>query len=336
MRKKKVVLFAVLCLLCSAILFFGAGVGGEGGAMALTSSGEPLVVLVAGLDEAAGNTDVMMLVSLDPGRHEITVLQLPRDTYFDAPTPQGKLNQLYPTYRARGLGSDDALLALSSELSTTFDLAIDHFVAVDISAVSQLVDELGGVTVDLPAPIGYREGETYIELPAGKRTLTGEEAVRFIRFRSGYVEGDLGRVDAQKLLLMASYHKVKDELSFSTLASVLPRIYSQISTDMPLSEQIAYVYSFWRDRSEYSVRLMTLPGEAVRADGDAGLWYYVVNRAAAAEVLSRYFGSGAAFDAAKRLVDDGRDSFSNIYYDKAYSYSVYTEDTIDELRVKTK
>ena len=336
MRKRKIILFSLLMLLCGAVLFLGAGIGSTGSARALSGSGGQTVILVVGLDEAAGNTDVMMLVSLDWELHKITVLQIPRDTYFDAGTPQGKLNQVLPTCRARGMSTLDSLRSLTDDLSATIDLPIDHFVAVDVSAVRLLVDEIGGVTVNIPSAIGYREGEKYIEIPAGERTLMGDDAVRFLRFRSRYVEGDLGRVDAQKLLLMASYQKLRQNLSFTTLVHLLPKVYPMMDTDMVLSDQIAYAYSFYRDRNSYTVQMLTLPGEAVRAGGDSGLWYYVVNRAAAAEVISRYFGGGGSFDTAGRMVDLGRESFCNVYYDRAYSYSVYTEDTIDGLKVKTK
>ena len=333
---RKIVLFSFLLLFCAILLFWGDAVGGTDSALALAGGDGRFTVLAVGLDEAAGNTDVILLTSVDRGAREITVLQIPRDTYFRAETAQEKLNQVYPALRQRGLSPTESLDVLSSNIGSAFGIPIDHYVVFDLAAVSLLVDEIGGVTVDLPMAVRYRVGDAYTEIPSGIRNLTGEEAVRFLRHRMGYVEGDLGRVDAQKLLLIAVYRKLKNELSFSDLATVFPKVYPMINTDMALSEGIAYAYSVYRDRAEYTVRLVTLPGEAVRAGGDSGLWYYATNRAAAAEIIQRYFGGGETFDAEGALLNGAHDAFYNVYYDKAYSYSVYTEDTIDKLKVKIK
>ncbi len=331
MRKTKIVTFLLLFLLSGVMLVSSCDRGESNDSMAKES---PLSVLVAGLDDAAENTDVLMLARLDSVGHVLSVLQIPRDTYFSTEGYEGKINGLYPTYRYRGKDKREALSLLCREISACFGVPIDHYVAVDTAAVSLLVDELGGVTVSLPTPLGYREGEKYIEIPAGERNLTGEEALRFVRFRSAYVEGDLGRVDAQKLLLAAVYRKAKDELSLSTALSLLPKVYDRLLTDMPLSEQLASAYAFYRNRDTFSVKLLTLPGEAAK-DTD-GLWYYVANRAASLEALSHYFGRGADFDPKTALCDETRLNFYNIYNDKNCSYTVYTEETIDGLYIKTK
>ncbi len=294
-----------------------------------------LTCLVAGFDDAAANTDVLMLVRLDPESTGITVLQLPRDTYFHTEGYAGKLNGLYPTYLARGMSREEALGALCDELSRCFGITVDRFAAVGTEAFAALVDALGGVSVSLPAPIGYREGDTYHEIPAGEQLLGGKEALRFIRFRSAYVEGDLGRMDAQKLLLMAIYRKAKSELTLPAMLTLVPKVYPSLVTDMPLSEGIAYAKTVLREREGLRARLLTLPGEATYGEED-GRWYYVANHPSAAEVMSLYFGAKEPFDAHGALLDEARLSFKNIYHDKNCSYTVYTEDTIGDLDVKTK
>ena len=147
-----------------------------------------------------------MLVSLDPSRKEITVLQIPRDTYLIANATEGKVNRLYPAYRAAGQDKESALAQLTAEISDVFGIEIDHYMAADFSSVSYLVDRLGGLTVNVPSDILLGDKT----IAAGERLLMGEDALAFIRHRAGYAEGDIGRLDAQKLLFLSAYKKLKN------------------------------------------------------------------------------------------------------------------------------
>ena len=288
-------------------------------------------ILCVGLDEAAGNTDVLMLVTVDSSCKEITVLQIPRDTYLATDAAQGKINQLYPTYRAHGYDADTALSLLTAEVSDSFGIAIDHYAAVEFSSIAYLVDRLGGLNVFVPSEILLGDKT----IPAGERLLMGDEALAFIRYRAGYIEGDLGRLDAQKLLLLSAYKKLKNDISLGALFRLIPDFYNRITTDMSILGQIRLACSYAGGRTDYTVRLVTLPGAATRADGGKGTWYYIANKKAAGEVVTRYFGA-VAFDECGCLNDRNRAHIAAIYDDDGVSYTVYTEETIENLEIKTK
>lgn len=332
MRTLKYIVFS-----CLAALFIGGVVLTPAAKESREVSGVtgPLTVLLAGLDDAAANTDVLMLMGFDLDEGTVTVLQLPRDTYFRNAGYTGKINGLYPTYLARGKSQDEALAAVCRDISACLGVAIDRYVAFDTEAVASVVDAIGGVCVDLPAPILYREGDGYAEIPAGERLLSGSEAVRFIRFRSAYVEGDLGRMDAQKLLLAAVYRKLKGDVSLPALAALIPKVSPRLVTDMTVTEEISFATAVFRKREDLRIRLFTLPGEAVYEETD-GLWYYVANRSSSAEVMAAYFQNTREFDSEEQLLDRTRLAFNNIYYAKNCGYAVYTEETIEDLDVKTK
>ncbi len=337
MRKKKYILFLVIGV-CSAVSLFFGRVAVEGrmteevGALPTRTT-----VLCVGLDAAAANTDVLMLLSLDGERKEISVLQIPRDTYFSSETAQKKINQLYPRERLHGAEANGALSSLAELLSESLGVRIDGYLALDLPAVAELIDGLGGVRVEVPAPIRHRasDGDGYIEIPAGEVLLGGREAVEFLRFRAGYTEGDLGRVDAQKLLLAATYRKLREEMSLPVILKLVSTLYGRAYTDMSLVEQASLARAYYTNRKEFSVNLMTLPGEPTRGEESRGLSYYVVNRKGASEVLRRYFGGGS-FDPDGRFLDSARPHFVNIYYDAVPSYTVYTEETLDGMDVKIK
>ncbi len=335
MLKKKYLLFALLAVAAAAVLLFPPKRGEDAKEASLLP--ERTTLLCLGLDQAAGNTDVLMLVSFDRAGKEISLLQIPRDTYFSADTAQGKINQLYPRYRLDGKAPREALTALSSMLSSSLGVPIDGYMAADLSLVSLFVDEIGGVSVHVPAPIRHlaSDGDGYIEIPAGEQRLGGREAVEFLRFRAGYVEGDLGRVDAQKLLLASMYRKVRDDVKLSSLLSLLPKLYGKMKTDLPIASVLAIFRDYYSAKGEYTVRLLTLPGEATRAEEGSGLSYYAANRKATSDVLSRYFG-GEGFDRDGRFLFRGKAHFENIYYDENMAYTVFTEDALKDLDIKTK
>ena len=326
MKIKRYTLFLIpLLFLLSAMLGGAAIVCGYG---ASCGDSERITVLCAGMDDAAGNTDVLMLITLDRSQKEITVLQIPRDTYFSADTLQGKINQLYPAYRLAGADRAAAMERLSAAIAETFGVAIDYYAAVDLASVGYFVDRLGGVLVDVPTDIPTPGGV----IPAGEHVLNGEEAIAFVRHRAGYAHGDLARVDAQKLLLVSVYRKLKNEISMAEALNLLPDIQKRIETDMPIARRISLACAYAADRDLYSVRLITLPGEATRADRDSGTWYYVANKKAGEAVLMQFFGS-SGFDASGRMTDRRRAHFTAIYESDTLSYRVYTEETIEELEI---
>ena len=94
MKRTKYLLFLALSLLfLVTIFFYGSPAFGTGGDE-LLGEGKRVTVLCLGLDDAAANTDVILLLTLDPERQTVSVLQIPRDTYFSSKTPQNKINQL--------------------------------------------------------------------------------------------------------------------------------------------------------------------------------------------------------------------------------------------------
>ena len=343
MRKK--VFITVICIF-SALVLSGVGAVCLGrrflsreNASAIAENGGRITILAAGFDRAAANTDVLMLLSVDVDEKQIHIMQIPRDTYLSAGTAQNKVNQIFPKARNAGYSEGGAMQLLARELSAALGVRIDRWAAVDLDAFSGLVDALGGVTVELPCNMRYRDpaanGE-YVELSRGEQTLNGAAAAHFIRYRAGYTDGDLGRVDAQKILLAALFGKLRSVGGAQMITGILPAVYPYIQSDIPLTEALSLARVFYRERSAFSLRLMTLPGEATRGGESGGLWYYVVNRPSAEEMLRVYFASEEAFDPERRLTDGTRINFENIYSDKNIVSPVYTEQTVGELKVRLK
>lgn len=185
----------------------------------------------AGEAEGEQNTDTMMLVHVpaDPEKKAFAV-SLPRDSYVDIAGGFGKhkLNSAYARGKnaelARLSGVDEAtaereattagrrnLIATIQDLT---GLTIDHYAEINLFGFSEITKAVGGVPVCLNAPV--RDRYSGANFPAGQQTLSGVDALRFVRQRHGLQNGDLDRVRRQQAFLAGLAHQL---FSSGTLTS---------------------------------------------------------------------------------------------------------------------
>lgn len=287
-----------------------------------TAYEKPFTILVLGRDSAAGLSDALMLVRVDQMNKRAAVLQIPRDTYAEyTENSYKKINGA-----ATALGGADKLCSFLSE---SFGIEINGYVSVDMDSLPYIVDSVGGVEIELDEPLVYNDPEQSlsINIPAGKQKLDGKTALHFLRYRSGYVRGDIGRIDAQKLFLTAFGQKIKtlDTIKLASLASaVLPRIDTNVTLPQALS--LAKTAS---EIPEENIVLVTLPGEETVAEKSRAS-YYSLSAPATSELLSKYFGrSDGTFDKNGIFKNEKYGSFKEIYENYA-PYKVYTASSISE------
>ena len=227
--------------------------------------------LVLGRDRAAGLTDSILVVAINEDTKQVGILQIPRDTFAaytqkDYKKLNGALNEL-------GAGGIKTLL------SEALCVRLDYFVILDLSCLRQTVNALGGVEVDVPQNMEYSDPAQglMIRLSAGRHRLNGEEAEQFVRYRSGYANADLGRLDAQKLFLQGFAKQCKSVPPTSLLQAACT-VLTKVQTDIGLSDAIRVVEVLRRCDAE-NIPMATVSGEAVR--GVSGAWYFCINRAGA-------------------------------------------------------
>ena len=204
------------------------GPGGED-----VSSAQPLNVLVVGSDSREGLTgeeafqgtgsefitgqrsDVVILAHLYAGRQAAQLVSLPRDAYVQIPAHADAATGENVPARPDRLNSafaDGGPPLLVETVQQLTGLRVDHYVQVDFRGFKTLVDALGGVEVCLTEP--QRDFRSGIDLPAGRQTVQGEQALAFVRQRTGLPRGDIDRIRRQQLLLGAL---VREVLSAGTL-----------------------------------------------------------------------------------------------------------------------
>ncbi|MCS7480688.1 LCP family protein [Umezawaea endophytica] len=162
---------------------------------------EPRTVLLAGLDDS-GRTDSVVLarVGVDGS---VDAVSLPRDSWLDIPgRGMGKLNSAYV---AGEVGEPQDLVRAVEAVT---GVRVDHYATVDLAAVAAVSAVVGGVEVCLTAPAS--DEYSGVDLPAGRSTVSGDQALAFLRQRHGLPNSDLDRVVRQQAFLRSLAAKLLD------------------------------------------------------------------------------------------------------------------------------
>ena len=175
-----------------------------------TATDAELKLLGTTRDGGSLNTDTMMVLHVPANGRKASVIGLPRDSYVAIPGHgMNKINSAYALGLDDGHGdkSTAARLAVDTVQNLT-GLAIDHFVQVDLIGFYRISKAIHGVPVNLCAPA--KEANSGINLPKGVTTISGTQALAFVRQRYGFPDGlgDLDRIHRQQYFLSAAFGKI--------------------------------------------------------------------------------------------------------------------------------
>ena len=290
--------------------------------------GEFYNILFLGTDDEAGLCDVIMLVNLDVERGRATVAQIPRDTY--AAYTDASYKKLNGAYASLGGAARTAEF-----LSGALGIDIHHYVCINLRTLGALVDAIGGVDIELPCDMRYSDAEQglYINLKKGAAHLDGETARQFIRFRSGYANGDLGRIDAQKLFMAALFSKLADEFS-PVMAAKLCAAAEGVETDLSISDMMSMGVKALGMKAD-SIALLTLPGKEATAES-SGASYYVLSAEPTAEIMEEYFGRRKEFDSEQIFLNTRYNSFRDIYFSNMEYSVIPIKEVAENLELSVK
>ncbi len=210
-----------------------------------------LNILLIGTDNRiAGNrglSDSMIVISINEGSKKIIATSLLRDIYLHIPGKE-KNNRLNTAYASGG-----AKLLIQT-IEENFKLKIDKYVTIDFYSFIDIVDEIGGVELEitkeeLPIVNDYimeinrlqkeKENLDCLTKP-GVQHLNGKQALGYSRVR--YVGTDFGRTARQRKVLELVYQKVK-KLSIGKITDLLDIILPQVTTNFTEKEMISQILS---------------------------------------------------------------------------------------------
>ena len=202
---------------------------------ALQTDREPgaYTLLLVGRDYMSNSTDTIMVARLDTRAHSIDCVSIPRDTLINiawANTPK-KINAVYPGYvNSGGSGIDGLKIYIRNLLG--FD--VDCYSVVNIKAMEDAVDTIGGVWFDVPQAMHYDapDQDLHIHIDAGYQLLNGSDAVKLCRFRSGYADADIGRINMQQAFLKALASQMLTLGNIPNLGSLVTILTENVDTDL--------------------------------------------------------------------------------------------------------
>ncbi|ADD02136.1 MULTISPECIES: LCP family protein [Thermoanaerobacter] len=228
-------------------------------------------ILVLGVDETSPTdpkrSDTMILLSYNPKTNKAYILSIPRDTMIklDKYGTQ-KINAAYP------IGGPQLAMDTVSQL---IGEPVDYYVKIGYEGFKQLVDDLGGVEMNVPVDMNYDDyaGNLHIHLKKGVQLLDGEKALQLVRFRHGYAEQDLERVKVQREFLLAMFEKAKNPSTLLKIHRILKTINQYVETNIPPVTMLKYAdYILKLDKE--NIKTATLPGTPQYVNGIA---YYITD-----------------------------------------------------------
>lgn len=248
-------------------------------------------VLLIGTDtrpgETGGNTDVLLLASLDAKNKRIELLSIPRDTKVKFPDgSEAKINE------SLQIGGPDLTVALVQQLTGQ---PIDDYALTHFGGLVQIIDTVGGVTVDVPEPMHYNTGDTeynIINLNPGVQKLSGTQALGFVRFRHDAL-GDIGRTERQQQFVKALTKALLQPSNIVKLPTLIHEFWGTIDTDMSLLD-VLKIASHAEAYRGYEMINETLPGSFHNPDpgipNDESYW--IVNPLEAQYMAKHFFEDG--------------------------------------------
>lgn len=214
------------------------------------SEGYQLVALV-GLDNTegklVGNSDTMLIACIDNKTKEVDLVSLYRDTYLRVGEDSDG-NGLY--YKANNAYAREGAEGLLTMLNSNLDLPISDYVTVGFDAVSEVVDQLGGIEIDLThdeivhmnsycVSVSECTGKDYDPIDPddeGTHLLNGVQAVSYARIR--YTAGnDFKRTQRQRLVITKIVDKAKSA-NLSTLNDIMDIVFPMVKTSFTKTEII--------------------------------------------------------------------------------------------------
>ena len=268
--------------------------------------GKELNLLVVGIDRSTedgsvssdgvndGMTDMIMWLHFDNENKSVSMLQIPRNIMVTTDRSVSGNYQINAVAKTQGNSGYNNIDALAQLLYDQFKLECDGYISIRLEALSELIDILGGIDVNVPEAIDYRNvkggGNSY--LPAGYQRLTGAQAEFFLRARKTYNTSDLKRLEVQRYFYSALFARLRS-MTVVDIARMLPFMLTYVETDLSVSELVSVAVSMLKIHSD-KICLARVPVYM----GDTLKWplnvekpnsVVVVAKQETADVLNQYF-----------------------------------------------
>lgn len=241
-------------------------------------------ILLCGVDESHENADTIVLASFDTKAKTLRLLSIPRDTMSNEERPIQKINASY------SVDYEGNIEQTIREVEKVTALPIDRYAITTFEGFEEAIDAIGGVEMYVPMDLEYSDPyqDLEINLKEGDQVLDGKHALQFVRFRSGYATGDIGRIGAQQLFFAALADTFLNKSIVTKVPSLAKVVSENMETDLTISEMI-WFFKQAQGMSKDSIEMFILPGTPDYYDG---LSYYIPSESGIIELINSKFMKG--------------------------------------------
>ncbi|MBQ6448660.1 MAG: LytR family transcriptional regulator [Bacillus sp. (in: Bacteria)] len=225
---------------------------------------EPFSVLMLGVDERdgdSGRSDTMIVLTVNPDKKSVKMLSIPRDTRTEI-VGHGTTDKINHAYAFGGV-------PMSMDTVENFlDIPIDYYMQINMEGFKDIVDSVGGVTVENDLDFTY-EG---VHFAKGPVNLNGEDALKFSRMRYDDPRGDFGRQLRQRLIIQAVIKEGASLNSLTNFDSIFEALSKNIKTNITFDEMIDI-------QSKYKAAASNIEQLTINGSGQTinKVWYLVVD-----------------------------------------------------------
>lgn len=229
-------------------------------------------IMIVGIDDSEkrsqgeGNSrsDALLVATLNNKDKSIKLVSIPRDSYVYIPTVGYKDKITH----AHAYGGIDATRETVEGL---LNVPIDYYFRVNFDAFIEIVDALGGVTVDVPYEINELDenDKRTVHLMPGTQEVNGREALALARTR--HQDSDVERGKRQQMILEAIASKATSVTSFTKYDKVLAAVGNNMQTDMTFDEMKS-LFAYLQNGMP-NIDSLSLKGSD---DMSSGIYYYLL------------------------------------------------------------
>ncbi|MGE7635007.1 LCP family protein [Bacillus paramycoides] len=233
-------------------------------------------VLIMGVDESdvrgkeygeAIRTDALLLATFNKDSKTVKLLSIPRDTYTYIPVEKKKDKITHAhAFGSTKNGKDGGPQASIDAVENLMNVPVDYFVKFNFKSFIKIVDDLGGIEVDVPVEFTEQDSNDNAEaihLKKGVQKLNGEEALALARTR--HIDSDAMRGQRQQLVIEAILKKLTSVGSVTKVGNIIDDINGQFVTNLTFDDML----SFYKYGSDSTIEKLQIQGEdCYMAKGD--------------------------------------------------------------------
>ncbi|OYD08050.1 LCP family glycopolymer transferase [Paludifilum halophilum] len=242
---------------------------------------DPFTILLLGTDSRTASDnwrpDVIILAAINPKKHSVKMVSIPRDTYLPIANTDGQMHKINASaYYGRSKVNKNGPGPVTNTVETVenfLHVPVDYYMKVNFQGFIDVVNALGGVDVNVKFAFSQAHfGGEVIPFKPGPKHLNGNEALAYVRMRKQDPRGDLGRNERQREVMT---NLMDQAVSLNTVTKI-DDVLNAVGKNMRIGfdpKKIPHLQSIYKEIPKKNIQNVTLKGKNTRLKH----WYYIVN-----------------------------------------------------------